>query len=136
MRSLRKLPSWASWAGGWCSAVTKPTGNPPGRPRGARNKRTRKVEAATIAAAEQIGLAVPGAFTGDAHALLMAIYKDPRQPTELRLEAAGKAIRYEKPALASVDMTSLNEHHVYDVSDEPLSDDEWMAKHAGTDKPH
>ncbi len=49
-------------------------------------------------AAEKIGLAVPDAFEGDAHAFLIAIYKDPRQPIELRLEAAGKAIRYEKPA--------------------------------------
>lgn len=117
--------------------MTKPTGNPPGRPRGAKNRRTREVEAAAIAAAEQIGLAVPDAFTGDAHAYLMAIYKDPRQPTELRLEAAGKAIRYEKPALASVDVTSLNEHTVYQVSREPLTMEEWAAQHCGgTEKPH
>ena len=80
---------------------------------------------------------MPDAFTGDAHAFLMLVYKDPRQPMELRLEAAGKAIRYEKPALASVDVTSLNEHHVFAVSREPLSEDEWIAQHCGgTDKPH
>lgn len=116
--------------------MTKPTGNPPGRPRGAKNRRTREVEAAAFEAAERIGLAVPDAFTGDAHAFLMAIYKDPRQPVELRLEAAGKAIRYEKPALASVDVTSTNEHR-FEISAEPLSLEEWEAQHCGgTDKPH
>ena len=67
--------------------MTKPTGRPPGRPRGVKNRRTREVEAAAIVAAEQIGQAVPDAFEGDAHALLMLIYKDPRQPVELRCSA-------------------------------------------------
>ncbi|MCW6510967.1 hypothetical protein [Lichenifustis flavocetrariae] len=110
--------------------MTKPTGNPPGRPRGAKNRRTAETEAAALTAAGKIALAVPGAFEGDAHAFLMLIYKDPSQPLEFRLEAAGKAIRYEKPALASVDVTSQNEHHVYAVSDKPLSNEMWVAKHA------
>lgn len=65
-------------ARGYCN--DEPTGNPPGRPRGVKNRRTHEVEAAAVAAAEQIGLVVPDAFTGDAHAFPMAIYKDPRQP--------------------------------------------------------
>ena len=115
--------------------MTKPTGNPPGRPKGRKNKRTRETEAAARAAAEAIGLAVPGAFEGDAHAYLMAVYKDPSQPVELRLEAAGKAIRYEKPALASIENTGAIR---YEVSREPeLTMEEWEAKHCrGTDKPH
>ena len=104
---------------------------PPGRPRGARNKRTVATEAAALAAAEKIGLAVPGAFEGDAHAFLMSVYKDPTQPIDLRLDAAGKAIRYEKPALASVDLTSMNEHHIYAVSSEPLTQEEWEAQFCG-----
>ena len=43
------------------------------------------------------------AFEGDSHALLMAIYKDPRQPVSLRLDAAKAAIGYEKPRLQSVE---------------------------------
>lgn len=110
--------------------MTKPTGNRPGRPLGAKNKRTAAVEAAAKAAAEAIGAAMPGAFEGDAHAFLMAVYKDPKQPIEVRLDAAGKAIRYEKPALAAIDMTSTNEHVVHMVSAEPLSPEGWLATHA------
>ena len=107
--------------------MTKPTGNPLGRPKGAKNKRTRETEDAAKAAAEKIGLAVPGAFESGAHAFLMSVYKDPTQPIELRLEAAGKAIRYEKPALAVVENTGTIR---YEVSGEPeLSLEEWEAKH-------
>ncbi|NPD66056.1 hypothetical protein HN018_19545 [Lichenicola cladoniae] len=41
------------------------------------------------------------AFTGDAHAFLVAIYKDPTRDMELRIDAAKAAVRFEKPALAS-----------------------------------
>ena len=106
--------------------MTKPTGNPPGRPPGARNKRTKATAEAAEAAARAIEAVLPDAFNGDAHAFLMAVYKDPRQPIELRLEAAGKAISYEKPKLAAIDVTSLGEAVVYDVSDEPLTDEQWL----------
>ena len=33
----------------------------------------------------------------------MAVYKDPQQPSELRIEAARVAIGYEKPRLAAVE---------------------------------
>jgi hypothetical protein len=33
----------------------------------------------------------------------MAVYKDPRQPIELRLDAAKTAIPYEKPRLAAIE---------------------------------
>ena len=42
------------------------------------------------------------AFDGDAHALLVAIYKDPAQPIALRLDAAKAAISFEKPRLAAL----------------------------------
>lgn len=76
-----------------------------GRPRGAQNKRTEAVQAATQQVAEQIEVVLPDAFTGDAHAYLMAIYKDPAQPTGLRVDAAKAAIRYEKPSMAPADAT-------------------------------
>lgn len=111
--------------------MTKPTGNPPGRPPGAKNKRTAALEAKALAAAAAVEAVFPDAFQGDAHAFLMSIYKNPAQPINLRLEAAGKAIRYEKPALAAVDVTSLGERVNYEVFDEPVDRDGegWLLKH-------
>jgi hypothetical protein len=54
-------------------------------------------------AAAALADVLPDAFQGDAHALLMSIYKNTDKPIELRLDAAKAAIRYEKPALASID---------------------------------
>jgi hypothetical protein len=45
---------------------------------------------------------MPASFDGDAHAFLQVLYRDETKPVELRLDAAKAAIRYEKPALASV----------------------------------
>jgi hypothetical protein len=60
-------------------------------------------ERGVAAAAAKITSALASAaFEGDAHALLMAVYKDTTQPVELRLEAARAAIGYEKPRLAAV----------------------------------
>jgi hypothetical protein len=73
-----------------------------GRPNGAKNKRTEEREEAMLQVAEQLAEVLPQCFTGDAHALLMTIYKDERQDLAVRLDAAGKAIGYEKPRLAAV----------------------------------
>ena len=54
-------------------------------------------------AAQVIEAALPDAFAGDAHSLLVAIYKDVSRPIELRIDAAKAAIRYETPALAAVE---------------------------------
>ena len=112
--------------------MTKPTGNPPGRPKGARNKRTVEVEveAKGRAAAAAIEAVTPGAFKGDAHAFLVAIYKDPAHTIELRLDAAKAAVRYEKPSLAAIDVTGDHEHTVHVIRDEPMSADEWAAEFA------
>jgi hypothetical protein len=66
-----------------------------GRQKGTPNKRTVALEKALADAAAKI----TGA--GDAHALLMAVYKDSRQPIELRVAAAKAAIGFEKPRLSS-----------------------------------
>lgn len=82
------------------------TGRPKtgGRKCGAKNKRTVARERALADTAAKItGVLGAGAFEGDAHALLMAIYRDTEQPIELRVEAAKAAIGYEKPRLAAVD---------------------------------
>ncbi|WP_207483150.1 hypothetical protein [Arenibaculum pallidiluteum] len=41
----------------------------------------------------------------DAHAVLKAVYADPGQDWPLRVSAAKAAIRYERPALASTELT-------------------------------
>jgi nicotinic acid phosphoribosyltransferase len=69
-----------------------------------KHKRTVALERAQAEAAVKIGDALGAeAFGGDAHALLMAVYKDPSQSIELRVQAAKAAIGYEKPRLTAVD---------------------------------
>ena len=105
-----------------------------GRPEGSRNRRTVEVEERAREAAAALAQAIPGAFDGDAHALLMLVYKDPQQPMELRLEAAGKAIRYEKPALATMDVAVTGSRAV--ILDRPMTLNEWEAKHCGEPTEH
>lgn len=83
----------------------KRTGNPRGRPKGAKNKHTADRERAVKAAAKRLEDALPGAFEGDSHALLMTVYKDPAQEWPIRIDAAKAAIRYEKPSLAAIEHT-------------------------------
>ena len=74
-----------------------------GRKKGTKNRRTKEIERALAATAETVNSALgDNAFPGDAHALLMAIYKDTRKPIELRVEAAKAANSYEKPRLSAV----------------------------------
>jgi hypothetical protein len=69
-----------------------------------KNKRTLARELVLADTAEKITAALgTNDFAGDAHALLMAVYKNVTQPIELRVLAAKAAIRYEKPRLAAVD---------------------------------
>lgn len=74
-----------------------------GRQKGTPNKRTKAVKEAVAAVAEQIVSDIEGAFSGDAHALLMTVYKDPLHEWSLRIDAAKAAIRFEKPALSNID---------------------------------
>jgi hypothetical protein len=73
-----------------------------GRPAGAKNKRTVAVEAAARAIAERFKAEVPTAFEGDGVAYMQSVYRDPAFSHELRLEAAAKAARFERPTLAAV----------------------------------
>jgi hypothetical protein len=70
----------------------------PGRPPGSKNKKTLALEEA----ARQAAASVDQAFEGDAHAFLAAVYRDPAVPLEIRIMAAGRALRVEKPALSAV----------------------------------
>ena len=68
-----------------------------GRPQGARNKRTVEAEEAMKAVVQEFSATVPDAFAGDAVAFLQTVYKDPRIPLHVRLDAAAKAARFERP---------------------------------------
>ena len=69
----------------------------PGRPPGRKNNKTLALEEAARQAAAQID----DAFDGDAHAFLQAVYKNPEVPLEIRIMAAGRALRVEKPVLSA-----------------------------------
>ncbi len=69
----------------------------PGRPPGRKNNRTLQLEEAARQAAAAFG----HAFEGDAHAFLMAIYKNGSLPLEIRILAASRALRVEKPLLST-----------------------------------
>ena len=72
-----------------------------GRPKGSRNKRTVAVEQAMQVVAEKLKHSVPDAFEGDGVAFLQSVYRDPSFPVALRLDAAAKAARFERPMLAA-----------------------------------
>ncbi len=75
-----------------------------GRKPGVKNKRTLARECAQAETAAKIEAALGDeAFQGDAHAFLVAVYKDLTQRIEIRIDAAKAAIGYEKPKLAALD---------------------------------
>src|SRR6478672_8170844 len=73
-----------------------------GRVKGTPNRRTAAVEAAARGVAERFKAEVPTAFDGDGVAFLQTVYRDPHQPTELRMDAAARAPRFERPTLAAI----------------------------------
>jgi hypothetical protein len=102
-----------------------------GRQRGTPNKRTVALETAQAASAAKVTQALgDAAFEGDAHAFLVAVYKDKAQPVELRLHAARAAIPFEKPRLAATELSGPKggpiEYH--DLSE--LTEDELLALQA------
>ena len=74
-----------------------------GRQKGTQNKRTAAAKKASAETVERLLGEIENPFDGDAHALMVLVYKDPGQPMAIRLDAAKGAIRYEKPALATMD---------------------------------
>src|SRR4051812_29713738 len=75
-----------------------------GRVKGSRNKRLKEYESAREQAARLIGEVLQGAFEGDAHAFLMATYKNPAFELHARQDAAKAALPYEKPRLSHKDV--------------------------------
>src|SRR6476660_497384 len=106
----------------------KKTGRPRGRPSGARNHHTLEREQRIMEAASVIAELLPSAFQGDAHALLMAVYKDTTLPLQTRIDAAKAAIAYEKPRLAAVEHSADGNRPVAFtlVTGVPRADDETL----------
>ena len=75
-----------------------------GRVAGTPNKRKR--QAVVAEAIARVGETIPDAFAGDAHALLIATYKNPNLDLHVRLEAAKAALPYEKPRLQAVTLAN------------------------------
>jgi hypothetical protein len=73
-----------------------------GRPRGSRNAHTKARREAAKQIVQQFQINHPDAFPGDAVSLMQCIYRDASLPLEIRLDAASKAARFERPALAAV----------------------------------
>ena len=74
----------------------------PGRPIGRKNDKTLALEAA----ARKAAASVSEGFEGDAHAFLQAVYRNSEVPLEIRIMAAGRALRVEKPTLAATHSVS------------------------------
>ena len=82
---------------------------------------------ATARPAEKISATLGSeVFHGDAHALLMTVYKDLKQPIGLRMEAAKAALPYEKPRLASIENKIVDEFD--SMTDEQL--EAWLDERA------
>ena len=74
------------------------SGNPNGRKPGAKNRVTIEREMRMQALTANMRRTIEDSEV-TAHDVLMAIYKHPDSPTDLKLEAAKAAIRFEMPAL-------------------------------------
>ena len=117
-------------------------GSKPGERRGGRkagtpNKRTIERERAARETVAQVTRAMQAAeltpFEGDAHALLIAVYKDTRLPIDLRVDAAKAAIRYEKPALAHVQAEVKGDVATYVIGGAPMTEEEWAAAYGASE---
>jgi hypothetical protein len=108
-----------------------------GRKAGTKNKRTVAVEQKVAETARKLETVLPGAFEGDAHALLMAVYKDPSHEWPLRVDAAKAAIKFEKPALSSVDGTGeAVRKAVVRLPAKADSADQWQQQYAPNPRPN
>lgn len=109
------------------------TGKPRGRPKGAQNKRTEELAAKTAESAALLSEVIAGAFDGDSHAYLMSVYKNPAYEIATRIDAAKAAIRYEKPALAAVELSGTVEtNYVMAMPAVAESTEEWVNRRSAS----
>ena len=105
-----------------------------GRKKGSKNKRTLLLEGAGRQIQNDAKRILGDqTFEGDAHSLLALIYKDNSLPLAIRLDAAKAAIRFEKPAMSPVGARESNDNVVYEISDKPLTMDEWEKQYCTKD---
>lgn len=106
-----------------------------GRKPGSQAKRTVERAQQIEQVARALDEALPNAFRGDAHALLMAVYKDETHPLPLRLDAAKAAISFERPRLAAIDHSGEMTQNI--VTDQPeKTRDEWTNAYADEPTAH
>jgi hypothetical protein len=72
-----------------------------GRPRGSQSPNTKARREAARQIVQRFEIDHPNAFPGDAVSLLQCVYRNPDVPLEVRIDAASKAARFERPALAA-----------------------------------
>lgn len=87
-----------------------------GRKKGSTNQRIKRLRSEMRSISLKFGELVPDAFEGDGHALMVAIYKHPDVPLEVRLDAAAKAARYEKPSLQAIEHSGNRDKPVQQVT--------------------
>lgn len=96
--------------------MTPKTGRPRGRPKGATNKQKKVRIARAQVAAAAIEAVIPNVFTGNGHAFLMAVYKNPANELAVRVDCAKAALPYESQRLAPAEPQRIADDHV------PLAD--------------
>jgi hypothetical protein len=97
-----------------------------GRPKGTglklkrqnREQLERKAEKSIGAAVQRLKRVRAKIFDGDAHAFLVSVYRNAAIELEQRIKAAGLALPYERPRLAS---TSVTVRHISDWTEEELA---------------
>ena len=92
-----------------------------GRKKGSRSKATVERERAVAEMTVKLQEALPNVFTGNAHQLLMAVYKNEDLPLPTRIDAAKAAISHETPKLGSIEHKGDAENPVQTVTRIELS---------------
>jgi hypothetical protein len=95
--------------------MAAPKGHPRygGRAKGTPNKRTKEMLDAAREAREKARRVLGNdTFDGDAHTLLVLVYRDTSLPIELRLDPAKVAINYESPRLQAIQVEGHTEIEV------------------------
>lgn len=107
-----------------------------GRQKGSKNKATIARENAIAEALRTIKNANgSGVFDGDAHALLMLVYKNENLPLDVRTRAAEAALKFERPALAAIDSRAETTVNYIVRMPEPVRDmDHWLQVYGDTPK--
>jgi hypothetical protein len=72
-------------------------------------KRAKEAAATREQIAQVLGM---DAFEGDAHALLMAVYMNPKIDLDMRIEAAKAALPYEKPRLQAISVADREQKDI------------------------